>query len=99
MTDDGRAVLSCSSGSADSHLYVYDITSGEPDLFFETDGASVPVTVLGDGRLVKDVRIPRMSEDIEYVDGGVLIGFESAAKKYGGPYAPLCVGSAYRFEL
>ena len=81
LTPDGLAVLSCSDSSTSSGLHFYDC-AGEADGYFSLDGALVPLYYLTDARAVEKIKIPRMSEDIEYRGGDILIIFESGAKKF-----------------
>ncbi|MBR5112429.1 MAG: hypothetical protein IK097_03285, partial [Clostridia bacterium] len=79
--DGGKAVLSVSGGSLSSKLRIYDI-NGNADGEFDLGGAKIPLFYLDSGRHVKDMTIPRMSEDIEFIDGRILVAYEAAAKKF-----------------
>ena len=81
LLPDGTAALSCSDSSTSSGLHFYDC-SGERDGFFSLDGAQIPLYYLTDARKVDKIKIPRMSEDIEYRDGDILIIFESGARRF-----------------
>lgn len=87
MIPGGLAVLSCSHGLSTSELKSYSV-SGEADDMFNCDGKNIPLYML-DGRRANDVvKMPHMSEDIEYRDGALYIAFESAARKYGAGLLP-----------
>ena len=86
-TPDGRAALSISGGAANSKLKVYDI-KGEKDGEFELDGVKIPLFYLDSGRFSREMIIPRMSEDLECVNGRILAGFEAGAKKFFFGIAP-----------
>ncbi|MBR5428461.1 MAG: hypothetical protein IK118_08945 [Clostridia bacterium] len=88
LTPDGTAVLSCSAGSSDSKLRFYH-GAGEPDGAFPLDGDQIPLYYLTGERLLADITLPRMSEDIEYDDGEIVLVFESGAKQYASnrPFA------------
>ena len=86
-TPDGRAVLSQSAGFMNSFLKIYDI-KGEADGEFNNNGKSIPLYYLDSGRFIKDLKMPRMSEDIECVDGGILVSFEAGASKFYGGIIP-----------
>ena len=81
MLPDKTAALSCSDSSTSSGLHFYDC-AGEEDGYFDYNGAEVPLYYLTDARAVSKIKIPRMSEDIEYRDGSILILFESGARKF-----------------
>ncbi|MCR4906500.1 MAG: hypothetical protein K6A33_10510 [Clostridiales bacterium] len=93
-----QVILSCSYGLADSEIKLYSLPSLHDDLF-EQDGHAIPLYILDGRRLVKTVRIPHMSEDIEYRDGGLLVAFEAGAKKYGGGILPFSVRSVMKWNL
>ncbi len=80
-TDDGRAVLSVSGGVMSSKLKIYK-TGGEPDGEFEIEGEKIPLIYLDSGRAEKEITIPRMSEDLEFCKGKILVAYEAAAKKF-----------------
>lgn len=87
---DGTACLSCSSGLKDSLLRRYD-TGGEPDGTFEQDGTAVPLFILDSARAKGDLKMPHMSEDLDYRGGVLLMGFEAGALKFGGGLLPFSV--------
>ena len=81
MLPDGIAALSCSDSSSSSGLHFFDC-AGEADGEFRLNGAGIPLWYLTEARAVEKIKIPRMSEDIEYRDGGILIIFEAGARKF-----------------
>lgn len=81
MLPDGLAALSCSDASTSSGLHFYDC-AGEADGVFRMDGADIPLYYLAEARAVEKIKLPRMSEDIEYRDGDILIVFEAGARKF-----------------
>ena len=87
VTPDGRAVLSQSAEVMKSFLKIYDI-KGEADGEFSSNGKSIPLYYLDSGRFIKDLKMPRMSEDIECVDGKILVSFEAGASKFYGNLLP-----------
>ena len=87
VTPDGRAVLSQSAGFMNSYLKIYDI-NGEADGEFSDAGRTIPLYFLDSKRFVKDLKMPRMSEDIECVDGRILLSFEAGAEKFGKGILP-----------
>ena len=97
VTPGGSVVLSCSYGLADSELKLYR-SDGGPDGVFSHDGEDLPLYVLDSARARETVRIPHMSEDIEYRDGGLLIAFEAGAKKYGGGILPFSIRSVMKWK-
>ena len=70
-----------------SFLKIYDIKD-EADGEFNNNGKSIPLYYLDSGRFIKDLKMPRMSEDIEFVDGGILVSFEAGASKFYGGIIP-----------
>ena len=81
LTPDGTAVLSCSDSSTSSGLHFFSCAD-EEDGFFSLNGAQIPLYYLTDARAVDKIKIPRMSEDIEYRGGDIIILFESGARKF-----------------
>ena len=94
VTPEGVAILSCSYGLADSELKLYHAKDAGS---FAYEGQDLPLYVLDSGCEIVTVRAPHMSEDIEYLDGGLLIAFEAGAKKYGGGILPFSVRSVMRW--
>ena len=97
VTPGGSAVLSCSYGLADAELKLYR-SGGGPDGVFSRDGADLPLYILDSARALETVRIPHMSEDIEYRSGGLLVAFEAGAKKYGGGILPFSIRSVMKWD-
>ena len=92
VTPAGQAVLSCSSGFKDSLLRIYDLnTKKEADASFSEGERSMPLYILDSARLVKTIKMPHMSEDLDYRGGGLLMGFEAGAKKFGLGLLPLSI--------
>ncbi|MBQ3493585.1 MAG: hypothetical protein IJA88_05695 [Clostridia bacterium] len=82
MTFDGSKVyLSTSWGLSFSHIYVYDIEKAQTEsaTVLET---TVPLAYLDRSCLVKDIKVPPMSEEMAIVDGKLYINCESASTKY-----------------
>ena len=79
---DGTAVASCSAGFASAHLRFYR-TDGSADSVFPYNGRALPLYVLDSRRATRTVTLPRMSEDLEWRNGKLYIGFEGGAKKFG----------------
>ncbi|MBR0112596.1 MAG: hypothetical protein IJM02_02515 [Clostridia bacterium] len=94
----GRAVLSTSAGFKNSKLKVYDAT-GESEGEFDLDGVKVPLFYLDSGRFEKEMTIPRMSEDLECVNGKILVGFEAGAKKFAYGIVPFSEKKSVLVEL
>ncbi|MBO7376563.1 MAG: hypothetical protein J6V01_05600 [Clostridia bacterium] len=89
-----RIVLSCSSGLSDSVLRRYD-ASGDPD--GTVDG--IPLLILDGKRHVEDIKMPHMSEDIEFRGTRLMVGFEAGARKYGSGLLPFSVGSVTEITM
>ena len=79
---EGRYAVSCSRGFESSRLRIYEV--GEI-----TENAS-PV-ILDSTNLLREIKMPRMSEDLEYREGRLFVGFESCAKKFGLGLLPLSI--------
>ncbi len=88
----GVTFLSCSKGLQDSYLKIYK-TGGAADGSFRYNDVSVPMYYLDSSRHVKDIKMPHMSEDLEFKqqDGTILMSFEAAAKKFGNGWLPLSI--------
>ena len=99
MLPDGTAALSCSAGFASSHLRFYD-AGGEADSVFPFNGKAIPLYVLDCRRATRTVRMPRMSEDLEFRNGRLYIGFEGGAKKFGARMLPFSMRNVmlYKYE-
>lgn len=96
MLPDGSAALSCSQGFSDASLLLYR-ADGAPDGVFPLAGGEIPLYVLDGARERETLRLPHMSEDLEYTTEGLLICFESAALKYGAGFAPFSVNRVMRY--
>ena len=57
-------------------------------LFLSASSGKLPTYILDSKRLAGSVKTPHMSEDIEYRNGEIFIGFEAGAKKYGAGLLP-----------
>jgi len=78
-----RIVLSKSYGLPKSHIYFYkNITKEFTNDTFKYKNEEIPLFILSDEDLIKDIKIPSMSEEIELIDNRVFINFENASKKY-----------------
>ncbi len=78
QVDDKTICLSRSHGINFSSLDFYDLSKASKVGEFETKD----VYFLGKNCLNESVRVPPMSEDIDFVDGKILINFESGCRKY-----------------
>lgn len=87
MLPDGTAALSQSGGLMTSNLRLYRCGDA-PDGTLETDGFTLPLFALDSLRQTKNVKLPRMSEDLECVDGKLLVSFEAGARKFAGRVLP-----------
>lgn len=88
VTADGKYVLSTSGGMSNSHLYIYDCKDTTPTDSITFGGCAIPLYYLDSTTLCDSITLPRMSEDLDYHNGRVLIAFESGAGKYGGWIIP-----------
>ncbi len=78
---DGRIYLSTSYAAAFSHVYSYDPAAAQTGTAAIL-GTEIPLLVLDSACLTDDMKIPPMSEEIEFVDGRVYTMCESASNKY-----------------
>ena len=77
-----RIILSTSYGLTKSHIYFYNkVTSGISEYFTDTRG-KIPLYVLKESDLIKDLKIPAMSEEIEIINNRLFIMNESSTRKY-----------------
>lgn len=76
--------ISTSWAISNSHLMIYHSNwKNSPIKFTPKDlNYEIDLFILNDTRLVEDVNMPPMSEEVDYHDGKVYISFESAGKKY-----------------
>lgn len=95
----GRLYLSCSAALADSHLYGYDLSKATL-LTFDHNGTAIPMYILDEGSLISDIKVPHMSEDLEFAgDGRLLMAFEAGAKKYGAGLLPFTVSDVRKLDI
>ncbi len=80
LDNEGRFYLSTSYGTAFSHIYVYDKPTDEGEITVLND--NVPLLSLDSASLIKDIKLPPMSEEIVIVDGKLYTMCESATDKY-----------------
>ncbi len=77
-----KVYLSTSYGLAFSHINVYD----ESKLVYQKEinvlGITLPLYALDSDSLIKSIKIPPMSEEIEFVDNKLYTMCESASNKY-----------------
>ena len=92
------AYLSCSHGLSTSELKSYDV-SGEADSVFNYDGVNIPLYLLDKNRSLATLKMPHMSEDIEYRGGALYIVFESAARKYGAGLLPFSTFNVNKYSI
>jgi len=79
---DDKIILSTSYSLANSHIYTYEnILSGTASTF-NFEGTEIPLFILSDKQLIKDLETPCMSEEITVAEGKIYIMFESACQKY-----------------
>lgn len=90
MTQGGKVVLSTSYGLANSELKIYDV-SNATKLQYKYKDNILPLYVLDSTCMEKTVVMPLGSEDIDIHNGKVIIGFEFAAKKFGGGLLPFAI--------
>lgn len=95
---DGEVVLSCSGGFSPSHLWVYT-ANGDPDKKLTLEDNDLPLYILDSRRLSSDMRLPHMSEDLEYRNGRLFIGFEAGALKFGAGLLPATVRQIASLEI
>ena len=98
MLPDGTAALSCSGGFAPSRLRFYR-ADGEADSVFPYKGKALPLYVLDSRRVLETVAMPHMSEDLEYRNGHLYIGFEGGAKKFGARLLPFSMKNVRLYKV
>ncbi|MBQ8545652.1 MAG: hypothetical protein IJ437_01795 [Clostridia bacterium] len=91
---DDKLVLSTSWGLSPSHLYIYDWEKSNKEFVYSAiftnkevygDKAMskpIPLYIINDEALQKNVTAPPMAEELVYIDGKVLVMNESASAKY-----------------
>ncbi len=99
VTDSGKYVLSTSAGLANSHFYIYDCTNEKQTDFITYNGNEIPLYYLDSTTLVDTVTLPHMSEDLDYHDSMVCVGFEAGALKYGAGLLPFSLKSFRGYKL
>lgn len=99
VTDDGRYLLSTSAAMDNSHLYIYDCRNVTPTDHVTYGGREIPLYYLDSTTMTDSITLPRMSEDLDYHDGRVLVAFESGAGKYGGWMIPFAIKHIMGFEI
>jgi hypothetical protein len=73
--------VSTSWGLSSSHLTFYK-GIGDSGKTVTVSGKDVPLYYLDSSNMAKDVLMPAFSEDLDVVNGRVIVGFESACNKY-----------------
>lgn len=89
-----KAHVSCSAGLEDSMLHVYSV-KGEPD----GEILGLPLYILDSKRETQEMKMPHMSEDLEFRSGWLYTGFEAGALKFGGGLLPNSVSSIVRLRI
>ena len=80
----GKIVLSSSYSLAKSNISIYEnILAVNAQKTFSYQGFDIPLYVLEDKNLTKNIEAPCMSEEIAHVNGRIYVLFESACQKYG----------------
>ncbi len=84
---DGYVAISTSWGVNSSYLTIYEglLPAGEVT---SENGKDIPLYYLGSKNQIKRIKMPAFSEELELVNGRLVISFESAANKYiiGKPF-------------
>ncbi len=78
---DDTFILSTSWGLSSSELLFYH-TLGDANTMIDISGKSVPLYYLDSSNLEKTMTLPAFSEELDIVDGRVIVSFESACNKY-----------------
>lgn len=79
---DDKIFLSTSYGLAFSHIKVYDELELKAENTIRVLESEIPLYALDSNSIIKDLKIPPMSEEIEIVDGKMFTMCESASNKY-----------------
>lgn len=83
FTNDGKVITSTSYSIPDSHIIVYkDVFTSDYLTQMTVDGNVLPVYVLKNENLLRDVSAPAMSEEIVVKNDRIYILYESACSKY-----------------
>ncbi len=87
VIQDGYAAISTSWGLNSSYLTIYKGLLPAGNVTLE-NGEEIPLYYLGARNQIKKVKMPAFSEELDLVDGRLVISFESAANKYiiGKPF-------------
>lgn len=99
VTTSGKYVLSTSAGLSNSHFYIYDCSNVTTSDYITYDGNDIPLYYLDSTTLVDTVVLPHMSEDLDYHDGMVCVGFEAGAIKYGAGLLPFSLKSVRGYKI
>jgi len=94
---EGKAYLSCSAGFADSKLRIYEAKGS--DGFLEVNGKPVPLVMLDGNRAVDVLTMPNRSEDLEFRDGLLYVGFEGGSRKFLLGIYPFSIRSVMAVDL
>lgn len=79
LDEQNNIYLSESHGISFSYLESYKVDFSKEDGTFDDS----KLYFLGKDNLVSKIKMPPMSEEIDYVDGTIIVNYESASKKYG----------------
>ena len=79
---DGKIFLSTSYGMTFSHVYVYYAKEIERQDDIEIIDLTLPLYALDGASQTGDIKLPPMSEEIEFIDGKMFTMCESASNKY-----------------
>jgi hypothetical protein len=83
FTSDGKVITSASYSISDSRITVYkDVFTNDYLTQMTVDGNTLPVYVLKQDNLLRDIPAPAMSEGIVVKNDRVFILYESACSKY-----------------
>ncbi len=94
---DGRAYLSCSAGFADSKLRIYEAKGSDGTL--GVNGKAVPLVMLDGNRAVDVLTMPNRSEDLDFRDGLLYMGFEGGSRKFVFGIYPFSIRSVMAVDL
>lgn len=92
-----RAVLSCSGGLANSKLRLYTATGTDSTL--RVNGRDIPLVMLDNSRHILTLTMPQRSEDIEFRNSRLYIGFEAGARKFGLGIIPVSIRTIRSIDL
>lgn len=80
--NNGKLYLSTSYGLAFSHILEYNLDTAKKDSKISILGVTIPLYELDSSCLVKDYKLPPMSEEIVFVNNYLYTMSESACNKY-----------------